>query len=301
MMQEVQIYDPLTDGAVQVCHQGRSVAILSSYKEVSETGVICLNCQYPVRQGAWKTDEADPGLPGKVYACNCGHVSAAVVSSVCSATEWKKAIDPLGHLEELEAFIKKEIDIFFEVGARLLEIRNDKLYRLRDYKTFEAYVNEHLGIGRQYAYRLVNSVKVIENLSPLATKLPLPTNESQTRPLAGLEAEEQQKVWAEAVETAPNGKVTGDHVRSVKRKVLKLSSGSKLHDACKRKDRRIQKQIEKDRQVLRDMESGKILDGLNGQEAAVSTLDDLAGDQLPSEPRRCCPTCGRPWLEGGES
>jgi len=38
---------------------------------------------------------------------------------------------------------------------------------------------------------------------------------SQLRPLAALEPEQQREVWAQVVETAPNGKVTAAHVQNV--------------------------------------------------------------------------------------
>jgi phage N-6-adenine-methyltransferase len=43
----------------------------------------------------------------------------------------------------------------------------------------------------------------------------LPTSERQARPLAGLSPELQREVWQKAVETAPNGRVTGSFVGSV--------------------------------------------------------------------------------------
>ena len=42
-----------------------------------------------------------------------------------------------------------------------------------------------------------------------------PESERQARPLAKLPAEEQPAAWKEAVETAPEGKVTAKHVEAV--------------------------------------------------------------------------------------
>ena len=55
-------------------------------------------------------------------------------------------------------------------------------------------------------YELINSAKVVENLSAIGEKLP--THESQTRPLARLEPPQQREAWTKAVEAAPNGKPT---------------------------------------------------------------------------------------------
>src|SRR5258707_1813864 len=46
------------------------------------------------------------------------------------------------------------------------------------------------------------------------TNVTLPTNEGQARPLIGLEPPQQRDVWQEAVETAPNGKLTAAHVEA---------------------------------------------------------------------------------------
>ena len=43
----------------------------------------------------------------------------------------------------------------------------------------------------------------------------LPATESQARPLTQLEPEDQAAAWQQAVETAPNGKVTAAHVQQV--------------------------------------------------------------------------------------
>lgn len=60
-------------------------------------------------------------------------------------------------------------------------------------------------MSRFYAYRLMDSVKVIENVDNCQQR---PATESQTRPLARLEPDKQREAWAKAVETAPDGKVT---------------------------------------------------------------------------------------------
>jgi hypothetical protein len=67
-----------------------------------------------------------------------------------------------------------------------------------------------VGLERAYAYRLIDSAKVVNNLSPIGDIRP--THESQVRPLAGLEPEQQREAWNAAVKSAPNGKVTAAHV-----------------------------------------------------------------------------------------
>ena len=46
-----------------------------------------------------------------------------------------------------------------------------------------------------------------------AQNIALPSAESQTRPLTNLSIEQQQEVWRQAVETAPEGRVTAQDVQ----------------------------------------------------------------------------------------
>jgi hypothetical protein len=55
----------------------------------------------------------------------------------------------------------------------------------------------------------------------------LPTNERQIRPLVTLPPEKQREAWAKAVSTAPNGKVTSDHVAQVAREYHRENSANK--------------------------------------------------------------------------
>lgn len=65
----------------------------------------------------------------------------------------------------------------------------------------------------------MDAADVTRNLSPIGD-IPMPTNESQTRPLTQLEPDEQRLVWEVVEKTAPGGKITAAHVKSVV-KVLK--------------------------------------------------------------------------------
>jgi len=88
-----------------------------------------------------------------------------------------------------------------------MEIRDKALYKdVLGFDTFEAYCKERWDMGRNYMNKIIASSKVIENLGTIVpTK---PATESQTRPLARLEPDQQREAWQKAVETAPEGKVT---------------------------------------------------------------------------------------------
>ena len=117
-------------------------------------------------------------------------------------------------LTRCEAIIERGLKTFIEVGTALLEIRDNRLYR-DTHKTFEAYCRERWGWSHRHANRMIEASEVANNLGPIGPK---PTAESQVRPLARLEPEEQRDVWAKAVE-ASNGHVpTAAVVEEVTRK-----------------------------------------------------------------------------------
>lgn len=154
-------------------------------------------------------------------------------------------------LEELEGVINRNLQSFYEVGRALMEIRDNELYKLKNgggYGTFEAYCQDTWNFSRSHAYRFIDSVKVIENLSPTGDK---PISERQTRPLAKLEPEQQKEVWQKAVETEPDGKVTAAHVAVV----VKEFTGEK-ENVCQDSDAVFQlkrwwrKATKKDKQIF---------------------------------------------------
>lgn len=59
-------------------------------------------------------------------------------------------------------------------------------------------------MARNYANKLISASTVVQNLG---TIVPIPTTESQARPLTSLPPDQQREVWQEAVETAPKGMV----------------------------------------------------------------------------------------------
>jgi len=94
-------------------------------------------------------------------------------------------------------------------SCALMEIRDKGLYRdVLGYQTFEEYCRVKWDMKRTYAYYMIESAKVVENVHHGEQ---IPMTESQTRPLARLDPEKQKEAWQMAVETAPDGKVTADH------------------------------------------------------------------------------------------
>lgn len=117
-------------------------------------------------------------------------------------------------LFELERVITYGLRTFVEVGNALAEIRDRRLYRA-EHKTFEDYCRDRWGFVQQHATRLIRAAEVIQNIESEPRGSLLPTTEKHARPLTRLEPAEQIAAWREAVETAPNGKVTAAHVEQV--------------------------------------------------------------------------------------
>ncbi len=122
---------------------------------------------------------------------------------------------PLQDQERLDAdeeVIARGLSTFIEVGNALLDIRDNRLYRAR-YTNFEDYCRERWSFSRRQADRLIGASEVVSNLGTIG--LEIPANEFQARPLTGLDPEDQRVIWQLVVETAPAGKVTAAHVKSV--------------------------------------------------------------------------------------
>lgn len=114
-------------------------------------------------------------------------------------------------LADCEIKIEHGLTTFYEVGEALLDIRDNRLYR-ETHHSFEAYCLERWGMSKQHAIRLIQANKVVNNLAPNGAT---PENEWQLRPLVQLQPEEQRMAWEVVQKTAPGGKVTKAHVKSV--------------------------------------------------------------------------------------
>jgi hypothetical protein len=118
-------------------------------------------------------------------------------------------------LERLEGVITRNLQSFYEVGRALAEIRDRGYYRdVLGFETFEGYCKAKWDFAGNYARRLIASAETVDNIKnvPIGTT---PATESQCRPLARLEPDQQREAWQQAVDTAPEGKVTAAIVAKV--------------------------------------------------------------------------------------
>lgn len=120
-------------------------------------------------------------------------------------------------LEELESIIEHGLETFVEVGQALLEIRDGRKYRERNFMTFDDYCKERWNFARQRAYELMEAAHVTVLVSEISD-IPV-TRESHAAALAPLREQPatMAEAWTEAQEraTAEDKPVTAALVREV--------------------------------------------------------------------------------------
>jgi hypothetical protein len=132
-------------------------------------------------------------------------------------------------LKEYERAIDRGLTTFYAVGTALAAIRDGRLYR-ETHNTFEEYCRERWGFTRMRASQMIAASAVYENVNH---GLQPPATERQARPLTALPAEQQAAVWQKAVESAPNGTITAEHVA---RTVRNLAFPHAVHHSSDRND-----------------------------------------------------------------
>ena len=142
-------------------------------------------------------------------------------------------------LEQLENVVVENFQTFVQVGQALAEIRDRKLYRVKA-MTFEKYCKTLFDIAKRRVHELISAAEVMENvrhgaLSDDEQQILLPLNERQVRPLTRLRPEQQIAVWQAAVESAPNGKITGSHVN----KTVKEYRGEEIKKTVHRAQKKV--------------------------------------------------------------
>jgi hypothetical protein len=126
-------------------------------------------------------------------------------------------------LEKCELAIERNLHSWFELGAALATISNDRLYR-ETHLTFQQYCEDRFEFTRQHAYRLIDDYTAVKELSPIGDKKILPATESQARVLAKIkDPEKRQEVWDQVVSAAaasdkPN--ITAEAIEKTKAEVL---------------------------------------------------------------------------------
>jgi hypothetical protein len=129
-------------------------------------------------------------------------------------------------LGKAELAIAKGIQTFWEVGAALATIRDQKLFR-GTHDSFELYALERWGMGKSYASRLIGAAGAMANLSEAVVEA-MPTAERQVRPLLALPPNGQRIAWQLVLDQVGGAnqakKVTAAMVEEAVQSVARLSA-----------------------------------------------------------------------------
>jgi hypothetical protein len=121
---------------------------------------------------------------------------------------------PMTHKEARECIDKINFNMS-NIRYLLVELHDRKGWESLGYKDWTECVENEFKQGRSYIFYQFKAAQIERNISESTMvdlgKIP----ERQLRPLARLEPEQQKEAWQKAVETAPNGKVTADHVYKI--------------------------------------------------------------------------------------
>lgn len=103
------------------------------------------------------------------------------------------------------------------LGTKLLELHEREGWRSLGYSSWRECVTAEFEFGQSHVYRLLDFARIERNLSPIGENgYPLPAGESVARPLAALQNPDlQRQVWQQAVDTAPEGRITARHVQTI--------------------------------------------------------------------------------------
>jgi hypothetical protein len=179
--------------------------------------------------------------------------------TLASSNETSLSLKEKERLHYLESLVETS---FVIVGKSLKEIRDRRLYRA-SHVNFDSYCQAKWNMGRHLANRQIIASDVFENilvtirhhqveilngdnLSPnengngdnlSPNEIPLPTKESQLRPIASafLQSEQQGKAWLFAVNEADGKVPTGKIVQKVVKEMTrpKKENPHKVGDVCK--------------------------------------------------------------------
>ena len=127
-------------------------------------------------------------------------------------------------LERCETVIKQGWGTFLEVGRALATIRDKELYKGK-YDGFDQYWKKELGVSRSYAYSLIESAEVSDQLSAIADIEIKPLNEAQLRELIPVPEAKRAEAWKKAIELAGDKPITAKLVRKAAVKYRPKKSG----------------------------------------------------------------------------
>lgn len=136
-------------------------------------------------------------------------------------------------LEDLKAEIRRITEkvrlAFYEIGVRLAEIADKKLYELDGYVDFKEFIARELGFTRDYAYKQIAAAQVFDELGSEYTKsIHGCIRETHLRPLTkeDLTSGDRQSIWegvqSELVNLETSGKSAKLTAKLVEKHVMEF-------------------------------------------------------------------------------
>lgn len=201
-------------------------------------------------------------------------------------------------LEVLEMVIAQGIAAFYEVGRALREIRDRRLYRAT-HRSFDDYLKGWTRrLGRRRAEQLVEAARTMEELgfepaevrtigshspAPQPLPAPRPTSERQTRPLAGLPAEDKRRIWLDASEEAKDRPPTGRQVEEARERLEQarrqetttIGAAQRLSPVRDERSRRLERMADHLRQLRRHLEALDDPEGLRRLELLEEWIEGM--------------------------
>ena len=129
----------------------------------------------------------------KKNTCKAMTVKAKTIPPATPETE-PFSDDQQDKFQELEDQIEQNILSGYKLAAALAQIRDEKLYRINGYKTFEDYCKERWDYSRSYCQRLADMNSVLTDLKEYEDSDVYPRNELQARVFVPLNKEQRVKL-----------------------------------------------------------------------------------------------------------
>jgi len=162
--------------------------------------------------------------PQKSEAATKTSTPATIDAGTGEVLPSKLSKDELDELERCETVIRKGWGTFLDVGRALATIRDKGLFKGK-YDTFDLYWKKELGVSRSYAYSLIESAAVNDQMSAIADIGVKPLNEAQLRELIPVKEDRRIDAWKRAVELAGDKPITAKIVRKAALKFKPRRSG----------------------------------------------------------------------------
>lgn len=132
--------------------------------------------------------------------------------------------------EACKTQISEGLQVCFDTGMALIEIRDHNLYR-EDFDTFESFCQQTYQIGKAHAYRLIASAEIKK--SPIGDKI---SNERQARAISKVPEERREEVVSLAEKS---GNITAQSIAEAAAEIVDSSAptaSASLHQKEKQVD-----------------------------------------------------------------